>query len=121
MTQASTEKKIKAIECRFAMHCQAKDEPDDLHTVKEIVHYEDGTSEPRLTMRKNYKRPFYVTKKGKQNFKDFKEWMDLEDLDRFECTESRLPDTIAKAIKQPWLRGSLKDLCKVPYLSLIHI
>ena len=116
MTHAVTEKKIKAIECRFAVHCPSKDSPDDIHLIKEVVHYEDGATEPRVVLRKNFKRPFYITKKGKQNFKDFKEWMDLADLDRFECTEDRLTDSIAKGLKTPWFRGSLKDLCKSPYV-----
>lgn len=109
-------KKITAIECRFATFCQSKDTPDDIHVIKEVVHYDDNTTERRLKTVKNFKRPIYITKPGKRNFKDKKEWMDLTDLDRFETTQSRMVESVAKALGKPWLRGSLKDLCESPYV-----
>lgn len=105
-----------AVECRFAVYCPAGESGNDLHVVKEIHHFEDGTTKPVLRHISNYKRPFYITKKGKQNFKDFKEWMPFEDLDRYECTQSRLTSSIAKAIGKPYFQGSLKDLCATPYI-----
>lgn len=105
-----------SIECRFAMHCPSNQSSDDLHVVKEIRHYADGTSKPALKLIKNYKRPFYLTKKGRRNFTQFKEWMDIEDLDRYESTQNTLTESIAKALGKPYFRGSLKDLCASPYI-----
>lgn len=105
-----------AIECRFAVYCKSNESGNDLHLVKEIHHYPDGTTKPVLKHIHNYKRPFFITKKGKQNFKDFKEWMPFEDLDRFETTQTRLVDSIARALGKPYFQGTLKDLCASPYI-----
>ena len=112
----TTEPKPIAFECRFATHCEDKESGDDLHVIKEIIHYDDGTKKPNLRMKKNFKREFYLTKKGRRNFKDFKEWMKVDDLDRYECTQSKLVESIAKALGTPYFRGSLKDLCESPYI-----
>ena len=58
---------IKARECRFAIHIPSKtpDEPD-YHLVKEQCHYEDGTQGPNVTLVKDFKRPFYITRPNRR-------------------------------------------------------
>jgi phosphoenolpyruvate synthase/pyruvate phosphate dikinase len=110
---------IKAVECRFAVHCKTPQSTDDLHLIKEQITYEkDGKlyREPNVRFVKNYKRPFYITSKGKQVYKDYKEWEKAEHLDRFMSTQAQLTDSVAKALGKPWFKGSLKDLCESPYV-----
>lgn len=110
-------RKIVGRECRFATHVYPKrPDCDDMHVVKEIVHYDDGTVEPRLNYIKNYKRPLYVTKKGYQNHQQKKEHEYLDRLDRYECTQSELRYAIARALGKEWSREGLKQLCSSPYV-----
>ena len=107
----------KAIECRFAVHCNLKNNSqDDLHFVKEIIHYENGETKPNFRKIKNFKRPIYVTKQGFRNHKQSKEWEDIDKLNLYETTQSNLLKSIAKALGTPWLTGSLKQLSRSPYL-----
>lgn len=116
MSQPQIEEKPVAIECRFAMHCPSSNSMDDLHYIKEVYHYADGRTVPHIRMVENYKRPFYLTKKGRRNYNELKEWLPVADLDRYDCTQNRLTESVAKALGQPWFRGTLKDLCKSPYV-----
>lgn len=44
-------KELKGLECKFAVHIPARsDNPIDVHLVKEIAHYKDGTKEPRIKL-----------------------------------------------------------------------
>lgn len=109
------------VECRFAVHCESSSGGDDLHVVKVARHQPDGTLKPELVQIKNFKRPFYITKPGKRDFKEFKEWADLADLDTFYTTESDKTQAVARALKTPWFRGTLKELCTTPYVFGVDI
>lgn len=114
--------KILGIECRFATHVPRKHHDlDDVHIVKEVVHYENGTTERRLRRINNYKRPFYITKKGYQNHKQKKEWELKERLDEYSCTQSDLRPAIAKALGKEWTREGLKQLCSSEYVYGVDI
>ena len=118
---AETTPEVVARECRFAFYCPGKDSPDDMHLIKEVVHYADGTSEPVLREWKNFKRDFYVTKEGRQTYQQYKEWEDLDALNRFECRQRELPEAVARALKKPWMTGGLRDICKIPYVFGVDI
>lgn len=109
------------VECRHAVFCKSQTGADDFHLVKEQVTYDDGAQKPRVRGINNYKRPFYVTKKGLRTYKDFKEWEKIENLDVFHCTQSKLTDSVARALGQPYFRGSLRDLCAAPYVFGVDI
>lgn len=111
-----TTKKVKAVECRFAVYCKSTQNTSDLHSIKEIIHYEDGTTAPNLRLVQNYKRPFYITKKGFQNHKQKKEWEDIDKVTRFESTQTNLCQSIARAIEEPWNKGELRKLNRNPYI-----
>lgn len=114
---------VKSIECRFAVHCKSgRDDPKhDLHFIKEVHTHEDGTQTPHVRLKYDFKRDFYVSKKGQRTHKEFKEWEKLENLDRYECTQSELTEAVAKALGQAWYRGSLRDLCAQPYVFGVDI
>jgi hypothetical protein len=116
MTQIITQP-IKSIECRFAVHIPAP-EPSmsDYHLVKEHIVYEDGTSGPNVKLIEDYKRPFWVTRKGFQNHKDKKEWELEERLIKGMSTQDRLQTNCAKALGKAWFNGDLRKLSSSPYL-----
>lgn len=108
---------VVGIECRFAVHCPTpKGYRDDIHVVKEAIHLKDGKIIPNLRIIKNFTRPFWITKKAHQRHKDKKEWEYKENLNEYKTTQSELINNIAKAINKPWFRGSLRELCRSPYI-----
>lgn len=117
MTTTFAKEDVTGIECRFATFIEpAQGSKDDYHLVKEVVHLKDGRCVPNLRVIKNYKRPFYITRKAYQKHKDKKEWEHLDRLQKFECTQSKLTTSIMKALEQPWFKGSLRKLCSNPYV-----
>lgn len=108
---------VEARECRFAWHIPAKSYgEDDYHYVKEVIHYSDGTSKPNTRLIKNFKRPFWITKASARNHVQKREWEYLENLNKFECTQSQLRDEIAKALGMRWSKDHYKKLAASPYL-----
>lgn len=110
--------RIKGLECRHATHCPTPyGEEDDVHVVKFIVHREDGTTYPFVGLKKNFKRPFWTTKKGLRKHKEKKESELLENLDRFECVETHAVRRIRAALGIFSSRDNrLKQLARSPYL-----
>jgi hypothetical protein len=104
-------------ECRFAVTCAAPSgSNDDFHLVKEIAHFPDGSRKAQTRLVKNYKYPFYVTKKGCQNHEQKKEWEELTKLDKFESTKTERDRAIAKALGMGWFQGDPRQLSRSPYL-----
>ena len=108
---------ITARECRFAIHIPSRhyDMPD-IHLIKEQVHNSDGEIEPNLSLVKNFKRPFWVTTKAYQNHEQKKEWEDIDKLNKFECTQSELRYSIAKALGKGWSKDHIRQLGASPFL-----
>lgn len=111
------EKKVIAKECKFALHLPSKDVySSDLHMVKERVFYDDDTSESKISFIENFQRPFWLTKPKFRNYEQKKEYQELERLDMYKCTESRLTSTISRALGKPGSKEYLKSLCNNPYI-----
>jgi hypothetical protein len=106
---------IVGYECRHATYSRNR-EHQDIHFVKEVIHYDDGTTKPNTRIIKNFKRSVYVTKKGAQNHKSKKEWEDLVNLNEFKCTQAEMQSTVARALGTPWFRGSMRQLQDSPYV-----
>lgn len=111
-----SEKKIISKECRFVVHVPTK-QPDipDVHFIKETVHYEDGTSAPNIRLVKDYKRPFWITKKNFQNHTQKKEWESLDRLLRKDVTQSELYFNIARMLNCFHIKNP-KELLANPYV-----
>jgi len=108
---------FKAIECRFATHVRSKtDKGQDMHVIKEQIHYEDGSIKPSLRFIKNFERPYYITKIGLQTHLSKKEWADRDELNEFKSTQCNLLWNVAKTLGTPWFRGSMRDLQVSPYI-----
>lgn len=110
------EKKIAAVECRFAVHVPARGDTPDMHIVKEKVHYTDGTTAPRLRPIQNFLRPFWITQKNYQTYKQKKETEELSKLMRYDTTQSELRDRVANALGMGYSRDTLRKLGNSPYL-----
>jgi len=108
-------------EFKFAFHIPIKEDAngrqitEDAHIIKYIEHNDDGTSKPKLVLIKNYKRPFWITKKFYRNHKQRKEAEDIDKLDKFYSTESELGNSICKALKKPkFKKMSRYDVKQMP-------
>lgn len=111
------DKEVTGRECRFVVHIPANRDRDDIHMVKEVIHYSDGTTEPNVRLIRDFKRPYWITRRDKQVHKDKREWEEIENLVRHEATESALASSVAIAIGQPRARGYLRALTgEYPYI-----
>lgn len=111
------EKNVKAIECRFVnLGLRKTNNDDEIHLIKEYIHYEDGTKEPNLRIIKNFKRPFWVTNVKYRDHKDKKEWESMDKLDKYECLQSDLPARVCKALGLNNPTIGMKMISDSPYL-----
>lgn len=117
MSSIDSSKKIKSKECRFVVYV---DPPEygkpDLHFVKEVIHYEDGSSEPNVNLLYDFQRPYWIVNKGARNYKQPKEWISKELVYEMKSSQSQLLYNAAKALGQPWFKGNLRKLQENPYL-----
>jgi len=112
-----SQRKVIGHECRFSVFCGKPEGQDaDLHTIKLLTHYDDGTKEPTFHTVRNFNRPFWVTKKAFRNHNDKKEWEMLDKVSEFKSTQSNLPRAIANALGESWKTGDVRQLAKSPYL-----
>ena len=108
---------IKTKECRFVTYVPSPEwEMPDLHVVKEVLHFEDGTTKPNLNFIYDYKRPTWVTKKGGRNHKQHKEWEYLDNLIEVPTTQTRMIQNISRALGMPGFNAHLRKLFEVPYI-----
>lgn len=117
MTKQINPEDVAGYECRFAVYCPPMPGGnDDLHLIKEIVHLKDGTTFPNIRLKKNYKRPFWITKKGAQNHEDKKEWEKLDNVTRFETIQSDMVRSVTRALGKPWLQGEMRKINRDPFV-----
>ena len=111
------DKVIKGKECRFAVYVAPPSyEQPDLHFVKELTHYTDGTTKPTINLLYDFQRPFWVVKKGMRNFKQPKEWIDKDFTNEYKSSQAKLIENAAKALGTPWFRGHMRLLHENPFL-----
>lgn len=90
---------------------------DDTLVVKEKIHYESGKIVPNLVVYKDYKRPFWITKKYYRNHKQKKEWEYLDRLDMHYANDSELVKEIMRKLEKPAFgKINYRDVCKSPYV-----
>lgn len=117
------EKKIKSIECKFIIHKPATFDKvtekmtDDLHFVKEKIHYEDGSSEKRLKVIKDYKRPYWITMEHYRRHKKKKEQELLTRVRPYSATESNLWKDIGRNLNYGiTMRDNIRKIKNNPYI-----
>lgn len=107
---------IVAVECRHVSWVRATKTNPDVHVIKVVNHYKDGTVEPAIKTMVNYKRPFYVTKPTHRNHEQKKEYEYEANLDEHHCTDSDMGKAVGKALGKSWSRGGMREHKKSPYV-----
>jgi hypothetical protein len=119
---AYTKEDIAGYECRHVVYCDPKDwSIPDMHFVKEIVHLKNGDRIPKTRKIFNYQRPFWIDREAtvpehQRTYKQKKERQKLDRLIEYKCQQRNLVSSIAKSLKQHNDRGSLKQMCRSPYV-----
>lgn len=108
---------VTGVECRFAVYCPTpKNESRDLHIVKQIIHTADGHKIPNVKLIWDFRRDFYITKKGARNHEQKKEFEYIENLNQYQTTQLKLQQSIARALEMPYFKGDMRKLCRSPYV-----
>lgn len=104
--------------CMFTLYERSSENKnDDLVIVKERLRDpETGREKPSIKLVRNFKRKFWVTKKGLQTHAQKREWEYKSNLDEYECTMAELPFRVAKALGRGGGYARLSDLCASPYV-----
>jgi hypothetical protein len=118
MTEAVDPNKPIGYECRFATYCGVPEGEDvDLHVIKQIAHYPDGRTEAQVHTVKNYRMPFWVTKKAYRNHEQKKEWEDIDKVERYMTTRHNQNTAIARALGTPYMADKdYRKIARSPYL-----
>lgn len=90
----------------------------DLLVAKEILHLKDGRKVPHLSYHRDYKRPFWITQKGRQTHQEKREYEYNKYLHKYTTTQIDLPKAAARALGDfgRGLNPPLKYLGRNPYL-----
>ncbi|AXH70837.1 DNA polymerase [Vibrio phage BONAISHI] len=100
----------------YARNQEAKTE--DALIVKERLRcVKTGREKPHIRIVENYKRKFWVTKKGCRNHEQKREYEFLENLDEYEATDAALPYRLNKVLGNSGGNfPRLSHLCRSPYV-----
>lgn len=111
-------KKIKGYEFKHASWVPSmRNDEDECIFVKEVIHYEDGTTKPNIRAFKNYEKKFWVTKDGPRyrNHKEKKPWESIDNLREYSATQRMMPQAVIKALGFGQ-GGGLKMVNRSPYV-----
>ena len=106
------------VACMQAHYTEASDRSGtDLLVIKERIRDDQGNEKSNLRFIENFKRMFYITKKGyRATHTTKKEYETLENLDAYTSTQSKLASSIAKVLGERGGYPKMSDLKKSPYL-----
>lgn len=107
---------IKGYECKHAVYRADRERKNDIIFIKENIHLLDGTIVPNTRIIKNYKRPFWVTKTGYRNHEQKKTYEFINKTQKFESTQTRLAESISKALGRPSFNNNVKMVCRSPFV-----
>lgn len=108
---------IKSRECKFVLYFPKLETDDDIHMVKEIITYDDGSIHKDLRILYNFKRPFWITKEHFRRYKQKKESEDLEKLNKHYSTQKALHKEIATRLGANYIGcKTMRDVSVSPYL-----
>lgn len=115
---SNPDKEIIGKQCAFVTHLDAiPDVRPDIHLIKEIVHYKDGTYGRELKVVKDFKRPFWITKPHYRNHNDKKESESVDRLNMFKATQSNLPREVAIQLGGKYVGAkTMRDVASSPYV-----
>jgi len=95
------DKKLKYKEIKNIVHIPYKIKNKDIHLIKVKNYYEDGTEKNDLIHVLDFKRSYYVTKEYYRNYKQTKEFLELNKLDKKTTTQTDLLKSISRTFNKP--------------------
>lgn len=108
---------IKNRECKFVLYFPKLEIDDDIHMVKEVITYEDGSVKKDLRVIYNFKRPFWITKEYFRKYKQKKESEDIDKLNKYHATQKVLHKEIATRLGPKYIGcKTMRDVSDSPYL-----
>ena len=87
-------KEVESRECKFVFYSEAKNDELDIHVVKELTKYKDGSSESILRVLEDFKRPYWITRQAYRKHQQKKECELLDHLLMYESTQRDLGKNI---------------------------
>jgi len=106
--------------CIWVTHHRSKHtKQDDLLVIKERVKEPNKEEYSNVRYVKNFKRPYWITKKAHQStHEQKKDWEHMGNLDRYECTQAELATHSAKNLGMYLHNGFAKqsDVNRSPYV-----
>lgn len=113
-----TDKKIVGYEFKHASWVPSmRNKEDECIFVKEVIHYDDGSTKPNMRAIRNYERPFYITRDRREGHvhKEKKPWEYLDNLREYKATQRMTPQAVIKALGFGQV-GSLGMVNRSPYV-----
>lgn len=111
----SENKKVIGYEFKHASWVPSmRNDEDECVFVKELIHYNDGTTKPNIRAFKNFEKSFYITRDTQRTHKEKKPWEHIDNLREYRSTQRKMPQAIGKALG--YGSGGLKMMNRSPYV-----
>lgn len=111
------DKDFKGLELKFARWFHQNEDENDIHIVKEQIHFHNKPPEKRVRLIYGFKRPFYITKEHYRNHEQKKESEDFSKLKPYMSTEKDLANNVGMALgKQGYRKNSMRDHRYSPFI-----
>lgn len=109
---------ITSRECKHATYSRDRSyqSDSDMLTVKEWITFSNGVRAPNVRLLKDYKRPYWVTKKPLRTHPEKIEFEDMKNLDMFRSTQSNLAKDICFRLGHGNPKNPIRMLARSPYL-----
>lgn len=109
-------------ECRHVVYCPPPEHGmPDLHFIKRVSHVKDGDTTkliPNTVTKFGFERKIYITKKGRRNHKEKREFAEIDDCDEIVTTQSEMIRNIQKKleVRPGGQMDNIRKLARSPYL-----
>lgn len=110
------EKDVVGYEGRHVFYTKHHEGRSDMLFVKEYIHLKDGRRLINLRKIFDHPRSYWVTKPTFRNHADHLEWVDLNEVDRFECPQWELAEHAANTLRYRGHRRDLRTLAATNHL-----
>jgi len=95
----------------------------DMLVTKEVVHLKDGTTVDQLGFKEDYRRPYWVTQKGRQKHREKKDYEYASNCQKYTCTQLELSSAVARTMND-YSSGPnppIRRLSRSPYLYGVDV
>lgn len=110
-----------ATECKFARWIPKTKNNKDSHIICLVHHFTNGEAIKELKIVEDYHRPFWITKKIHQKYKDKKEFEKIDRLQIHTTTQSDLNKSVCKALEKQATDYNISTIKDSPYLYAYEV